>query len=115
MLPVGVHEGGPVLRDAPEAFGRIRAGIPLDRVQGQVEPAGTVHEAHALLQQPVHLGPAIYSGAGLWTVLQPSRRRPARRVCGDLLGDGLGEAVPEVPPVCDLDGAALVALEQSTT
>ncbi|MEU4221765.1 hypothetical protein [Actinoplanes sp. NPDC026623] len=98
VLAVGVDEGGPVFRcvDQPVGFGD--AGVALDRVQRQVEPAGALEQADPFVEQGVDLPPAFPRRRGLGPV---GRRRadfgPAGAMRGDLFDDGFGEVVPQMP------------------
>ncbi|EFC79672.1 hypothetical protein FrEUN1fDRAFT_7209 [Parafrankia sp. EUN1f] len=69
------------------------------------ETAARAEQTHALIEQVMDLLPAFPGGLGAgalggrWAGFPP-----AGAVRGDLLADGLGEAMPQVPPVSDLLG-----------
>lgn len=89
---------------ADEAFGLGDAVIALDGVQGEVEAPCALQKSDSALAQGVDLLPALAGGGGLSPLGRGRARfRPAGAVRGDLLADGLGEVVPQVPAVADLD------------
>jgi hypothetical protein len=101
VVAVGVDERGPVLRGAPQPLGLLCAGVALDRVQGQVQAAGAF--------QQVPLPSRSWSCCQRSRVVSalPALRRgcpgPARGVLRDIPLGGLGQAMPQVPAVADLD------------
>ena len=103
MVAVGVDQGGPVLRGALQPLGPVGAGVPLDRVERQVQAARAVQQADALAEQVVDLLPALEGGLGALAGLDRAGLGPAGGVRRDFLPDGLAEAMPQVPAVADLD------------
>ena len=84
--------------------GSVDAVVALDGVEGEVQAAGAFQQSDALLEQGVDLLPALAGGGGLCPLGRGRARcGPAGAVRGDFFADGLGEVVPQVPAVADLD------------
>jgi hypothetical protein len=100
VVAVGIDQRGPVLRRADEPLRLGGAGIPLDRVQRQAEPPRAFQQAGALAQQIVDFPPPLRGRPGPLAFLdRRPGRGPARGVRRNLPLGGLGQAVPQVPPV----------------
>jgi hypothetical protein len=103
VIAVRIDESGPVAWSAAQCLGLAGAGVAFDGVEGQVQAAGALQEADALVQQAVDLPPTLAGGLFADTG-GPSRvdRGPAGAV-GANLGEGLvAEVRPEMPSVADL-------------
>ncbi|GGT42543.1 hypothetical protein GCM10010254_72630 [Streptomyces chromofuscus] len=59
VLAVGFDEAGAVCGDAEHPLGPVGPRVALDGVQGQLQSAGALEQAHALLEQVVDLVPAF--------------------------------------------------------
>jgi len=62
VVSVGVDERGLVAGCAAVAGGLLRAGVPLDGVQGDIEAAGAFEQADVLAEQMVDPLPALAGG-----------------------------------------------------
>jgi hypothetical protein len=103
VFPVGIDQGGTVLRCPPHLLGLWDSRVALDGVQREVQPPGAFQQADTRVEQVMHLVPAG-KGGGCPAVefAHPGRGGPAATVNRHFLRDGLGEVVPDVPPVADL-------------
>lgn len=59
VLAVGVDEAGTVLGDAEHPLGPVGSRVAFDGVQGQLQAAGKLEQAHTLLEEAVDLVPAF--------------------------------------------------------
>ena len=78
--------------------------VSLDGVQGMVQPPGAFEQADARVEQVVDLLPPLQRrDLSAVDFAHPGGCGPAAAVNGHLLPGGLGEVVPDVPPVADLE------------
>ncbi|GAA3294361.1 hypothetical protein GCM10020295_18680 [Streptomyces cinereospinus] len=87
-----------------EVLGLGDTVVALDGVEGKIQAPCALQQADSALTQGVDLLPALTGGGGLSPLGRGRARfRPASAVHCDFLADGLGEVVPQVPAVADLD------------
>jgi hypothetical protein len=115
VVAVGVDQRGPVLRSPLQPPGLVCARVPPYRLDGQVQAAGAFPQAGAFAEQVVDLLPVLWGRLGALSGLQRAGLGPAGAVRRDFLLDGLGQAVPQVPAVADLDCAGHVGARAIVT
>lgn len=64
VFAVGGDEAGAVLGNAEHALGPIGSRVAFDGVQSQLQTAGALEQADALVEQAVDLVPAFQAGLG---------------------------------------------------
>jgi hypothetical protein len=70
VVPVGIDEGGPVLRDVLHPLRIAGPVVALDGVQRQVQTAGAFEQAEVPGAQVISLLPALSGGGGPLALLQ---------------------------------------------
>ena len=112
VIAVRAGERGPVLPSPLQPPGLVSARVPPDRLDGQVQAAGAFPQPGAFAEQVVDLLPALQGRLGALSGLRLAGLGPAGAVRRDFPLHGLGQPVPQVPAITDLDRAGQCAADR---